>query len=100
VAPPPLSIVLAHSHPGINSIGGIPKRILEERMRKLLIVCGLLLIGAAAVNAQESRGFDVSGTYQYVRVNPGSGSDGINCQGGSGSVGAYLSARIGVIGEF
>ena len=69
-------------------------------MRKLLIVCGLLLIGTAAVNAQESRGFDVSGTYQYVRVNPGSGSDGINCQGGSGSVGAYLSARIGVIGEF
>jgi len=69
-------------------------------MRKLLIACGLLLICAAAASAQEGRGFDVSGTYQFVRVNPGSGSDGVNCQGGSGSVGAYFSARIGVIGEF
>lgn len=69
-------------------------------MRKLLIVCGLLLIGTASAKAQEGRGFEISGTYQYVRFNPGSGSSGINCQGGSGSVGAYLSARIGVIGEF
>jgi outer membrane immunogenic protein len=69
-------------------------------MRKLLIAFSLLLIGAAAASAQEDRGFDVSGTYQFVRFNPGNGASGLNCQGGSGSVGAYFSARIGVIGEF
>jgi outer membrane immunogenic protein len=69
-------------------------------MRKLLIVIGLLLVGAAGASAQEDRGFDVSGSYQFVRFNPGNGASGENCQGGSGSVGAYLSARIGIIGEF
>ena len=69
-------------------------------MRKLMIVLGLVLLGAVPGKAQENRGFEVSGNYQYVRFNPGSGSDGINCHGGSGSVGAYLTARIGVIGEF
>jgi len=69
-------------------------------MRKLLIAMGLILIGVAGASAQEDRGFDVSGTYQYVRLNPGNGASGENCQGGSGSVGAYFSARIGVIGEF
>ncbi len=69
-------------------------------MRKLLIACCLLLIAVAAASAQEGRGFDVSGAYQYVRFNPGNGAGGENCQGGSGSVGAYFSARIGVIGEF
>lgn len=69
-------------------------------MRKLLIAVGLFFIGAAAASAQEGRGFDVSGTYQFVRFNPGNGADGENCQGGSGSVGAYFSARIGVVGEF
>jgi outer membrane immunogenic protein len=69
-------------------------------MRKLMIVFGLVLLGAVSGKAQENRGFEVSGNYQYVRFNPGSGSDGFNCHGGSGSVGAYLTARIGVIGEF
>ena len=69
-------------------------------MRKILIAMGLLFIGAAAANAQEDRGFDVSGTYQFVRFNPGNGASGENCQGGSGSAAAYFSARIGVVGEF
>ena len=69
-------------------------------MRKLLIVCGLLMMVGAAARAQENRGFEVSGNYQFVRINPGGGSDGLNCHGGSGSVGAYLTPRIGVIGEF
>ena len=68
-------------------------------MRKLLIAVGLLL-AAGSAKGQENRGFEVSGNYQYVRFNPGGGSDGINCHGGSGSVGAYLTSRIGVIGEF
>jgi outer membrane immunogenic protein len=69
-------------------------------MRKLMILCGLVLIGAASVKAQENRGLEVSGDYQYVRFNPGAGAPAINCQGGSGSVGAFLTARLGVIGEF
>ena len=69
-------------------------------MRKLMIAFGLLLLATVSTRAQENRGVEVSGDYQYVRFNPGSGSSGVNCQGGSGSFGAYLTARIGVIGEF
>ena len=69
-------------------------------MRKLMIVCGLLLVWAVSTQAQEGPGYEVSGTYQYVRFNPGNGASGINCQGGSGSFGAYPTSRVGVIGEF
>lgn len=69
-------------------------------MRKLLITCGLVLLGAGSAMAQENRGVEVSGNYQYVRFNPGNGASGINCMGGSGSFGAYLTARAGIIGEF
>jgi outer membrane immunogenic protein len=69
-------------------------------MRKLMIACGLLLLGTASAKAQENRGFEVSGSYQFVRFNPGGGADGANCHGGSGSGAAYLSSRIGIVGEF
>lgn len=69
-------------------------------MRKLMIVCGLLLLWSASARSQEGPGFDISGTYQYVRFNPGDGASGINCQGGSGSFGAYFTSRLGVVGEF
>ena len=69
-------------------------------MRKLLIVCGLILLGTVSARAQENRGVEVSGDYQYVRFNPGNGASGINCQGGAGSFGAYLTSRAGIIGEF
>jgi opacity protein-like surface antigen len=69
-------------------------------MRKSLIVCWLALLGAVSANAQENRGVEVSGNYQYVRFNPGGGAPGINCQGGAGSFGAYLTSSVGVVGEF
>ena len=72
-------------------------------MRKLLIAGALLGLGMlipGSVSAQEDKGFEVSGTYQYVRFNPGYGSPGFNCQGGAGSAGAYLTSRFGIIGEF
>ena len=69
-------------------------------MRKLMIACGFLLLWAASGKAQEGPGFEVSGNYQYVRFNPGGGASGINCQGGSGLFGAYLTSRVGVVGEF
>src|SRR5215472_4612660 len=71
-----------------------------KAMRKLLIVGCLVVLGAVSANAQENRGVEVAGTYQYVRFNPGNGASGINCQGGSGSFGAYLTSSIGVVGEF
>src|SRR5215510_10008726 len=72
----------------------------RKEMRKLLIACGLAFLGAVTASAQESRGFEVSGNYQYVRFNPGNGADGVNCQGGSGSAAAYLTSQIGIVGEF
>jgi hypothetical protein len=56
-------------------------------MRKLLMVWGLFLVSTVSVvsaNAQEGRGFEVSGDYQYVRLNQGNGASGSKCKGGSG----------------
>jgi len=69
-------------------------------MRKLLILFGLTLLVGSSVKAQENKGFEVSGNYQYVRFNPGSGAPGINCQGGSGTGAGYLTSSIGIVGEF
>jgi outer membrane immunogenic protein len=69
-------------------------------MRKCLILFGLILLASSSAKAQEDRGFEVSGNYQYVRFNPGSGAPAINCHGGSGSAAAYFNARFGVVGEF
>jgi opacity protein-like surface antigen len=69
-------------------------------MRKLLILLAIALVAVGSAKAQEGRGFDVSGNYQFVRFDPGSGASGINCQGGSGSAAAYFSARLGIVGEF
>ena len=69
-------------------------------MRKSLIMFGLLFLAASSLKAQEKKEFEVSGNYQYVRFNPGSGASGINCQGGSGSAAAYLTASFGIVGEF
>lgn len=69
-------------------------------MRKSLILFGFIFLVAASAQAQENRGFEISGNYQYVRFNPGNGASGINCQGGSGSGAAYLTASFGIVGEF
>ena len=69
-------------------------------MRKLLILCGLILLVASSAKAQEGKGFEITGNYQYVRFNPGNGVSGINCQGGSGSGAGYLTASFGIVGEF
>ena len=69
-------------------------------MRKVLILLVFAFMAAGAARAQENRGFEVSGNYQYVRLNPGNGADGVNCQGGAGTGAAYLNAWFGVVGEF
>ena len=73
-------------------------------MRKSLILFGFIVLAASlaasSASAQENRGFEVAGNYQYVRINPGAGAPGANCQGGSGSFAAYLTARVGIVGDF
>jgi outer membrane immunogenic protein len=69
-------------------------------MRKALILLAFALVATGSAQAQEGRGYEVSGNYQYVRFNPGGGASGINCQGGSGTGAAYLSSWLGVVGEF
>ena len=69
-------------------------------MRKLLILCGVILLVASSAKAQEGKGFEITGNYQYVRFNPGNGASGVNCQGGSGSGAGYLTASFGIVGEF
>jgi opacity protein-like surface antigen len=69
-------------------------------MRKLLILCGIILLAASFSQAQEGKGFEVTGNYQYVRFNPGGGASGVNCQGGSGTGAVYLTASFGIVGEF
>jgi opacity protein-like surface antigen len=70
-------------------------------MRNLLILGALILFVAAPAMAQG--GYEgsypkaeVSGNYQYIRLNPG----GSNCQGGAGSVAGNLNSWFGVVGEF
>jgi len=41
---------------------------MEERMRKLFILFGFALFATSIAQAQETRGMEVSGQYQYVRI--------------------------------
>ena len=52
--------------------------LMEGRMRKLFISFGFALLAAGVAQAQESRGMEVSGQYQFVRINPGQGAPGSN----------------------
>ena len=69
-------------------------------MRKSLILFAFIFLVTASAKAQENRGFEISGNYQYFRFNPGNGASGVNCQGGSGSGAAYLTSSFGIVGEF
>jgi len=65
-------------------------------MRNFLILGVLILFLAAPAMAQDYPKAEVSGDYQYIRLNPG----GSNCQGGAGSVAGNLNSWFGVVGEF
>jgi opacity protein-like surface antigen len=66
-------------------------------MRKLLILCGFALLVAASSKAQS---FEVAGNYQYVRINPGGGASGSNCQGFAGDAAANVNNWLGIAGDF
>ena len=68
-------------------------------MRKLLILFGFALLATSIAQAQETRGMEVSGQYQYVRVYPGQGAPSANCQGAGGTFAANVNRWVGVVGD-
>lgn len=72
---------------------------MEERMRKLFILFGFALFATSIAQAQETRGMEVSGQYQYVRINPGQGAPSINCQGAGGTFAANVNRWVGIVGD-
>src|ERR1700730_7577380 len=73
--------------------------LLEERMRKLFILFGFALFATSIAQAQETRGMEVSGQYQYVRISPGQGAPSINCQGAGGTFAANVNSWLGIVGD-
>lgn len=69
-------------------------------MRSLLMAGVLFFAVAGSAVAQDYPKGEVAGNYTYVRMNPGGGAPGFNCQGGGGSVAANLNHYFGVVGEF
>jgi len=69
-------------------------------MRKLFILMGLILMAAGSAAAQDYPKAEIFGGYQYIRLNPGGGAPGSNCQGGAGSVAGNLNHWFGVVGDF
>jgi opacity protein-like surface antigen len=68
-------------------------------MRKLFILFGFALFATSIAQAQETRGMEVSGQYQYVRINPGQGAPSASCQGAGGTFAANVNAWVGIVGD-
>jgi outer membrane immunogenic protein len=73
--------------------------LMEERMRKLFILFGFALFATTVAQAQETRGMEVSGQYQYVRIYPGPSAPSVNCQGAGGTFAANVNRWVGVVGD-
>lgn len=69
-------------------------------MKKLGLLCGVMLLFAMVASAQESPKAEVFGGYSLLRVNPGSGVSGQNFNGGTGSVSFNPKPWIGIVGDF
>jgi peptidoglycan-associated lipoprotein len=68
-------------------------------MRKLLVLFGFVLLATSYAQAQETRGMEISGQYQYVRINPGQGAPSAGCQGAGGTFGINLNRWVGAIAD-
>jgi opacity protein-like surface antigen len=68
-------------------------------MRKLLILFGFAFLASSIAQAQETRGMEVSGQYQYVRFSPGQGAPSENCQGAGGTFAANVNRWVGIVGD-
>jgi opacity protein-like surface antigen len=76
-------------------------------MRKLVWLCGVILLLSVPAMAQDLPKFDVFGGYSYIHASFGSGggSSGsgnitANLNGGSGAVGIYPSKHFGFVADF
>jgi opacity protein-like surface antigen len=72
---------------------------MEGRMRKLFILFGFALLATSIAQAQETRGMEISGQYQYVRISPGQGAPSENCQGAGGTFAANVNRWVGIVGD-
>jgi opacity protein-like surface antigen len=68
-------------------------------MRKLFILFGFALLATSVAHAQETRGVEVSGQYQYVRIYPGQGAPSASCQGAGGTFAIDVTKWVGVVGD-
>jgi opacity protein-like surface antigen len=68
-------------------------------MRKLFILFGFALLATSVAQAQETRGVEVSGQYQYVRIYPGQGAPSASCQGAGGTFAIDVTKWVGVVGD-
>lgn len=68
-------------------------------MRKLFIVFGFALLATSIAQAQETRGMEISGQYQYVRIYPGQGAPASSCQGAGGTFAANVNRWLGLVGD-
>jgi opacity protein-like surface antigen len=68
-------------------------------MRKIVLLCGVILALSLPAMAQDEPRAEVFGGYSYVRVNPASGVHA-NLNGGSGGAAFYLNRWLGVVGDF
>ena len=67
-------------------------------MNRLALLCGALLIFAGAASAQDFPKFEAFGGYSYLHVSEN--GDGINFNGGSGSVAYNFNSLLGVVADF
>jgi outer membrane immunogenic protein len=68
-------------------------------MRKLFILFGFALLASSVAQAQETRGMEVSGQYQYIRIYPGQGAPSSSCQGAGGTFAVTMNNWLGLVGD-
>jgi len=66
-------------------------------MKRLVLLCGAMLLFAGIASAQDK--VEVFGGYSYVRFNPGQGASGVNFNGGSGSIAYNFVPWLGVVAD-
>ncbi len=69
-------------------------------MRKLLYLCPALLLISLPAAAQTTPAAEVFGGYQYARINPGEGVDGINQNGWNAALQLNANNWFGLVTDF
>jgi len=69
-------------------------------LRFLALVTSLLLVLSCMAVAQDNPKAEIFGGYQYTRVNPGNGINGINLNGWNAAVSGYFTKYIGISADF